>query len=311
MKKWKIKILIIGSVIGWGIIILFDTFKIPTHSMDNSIPAGTRIIVLKAKLTPTRFEPIVFRNPEGDTVVRPYMPQGYYSLIRSNGREMVNKQYKKIFVPLNKREIWIGRCVGIPGDIIKIRDARLFVNGSKYDNPHVLKYYTVILKENQPIHPKVLEKFNIIPANVHKTPRGIEMALSRYQTNQLKKLPAVRSITMKLDTGWIDPRIFPFSDSIHWNKDHFGELVIPGKGTTIKLNLKKLPIYERLITNYEQNELVVSEGKIYINGKQTNTYTPKMNYYFIVSDNRDNAVDSRFWGFLPENHIFGKIIVKL
>jgi len=102
------------------------------------------------------------------------------------------------------------------------------------------------------------------------------------------------------------PEIFPFDTAYKWNRDNFGPLYIPKKGVPIKLNKKNIVLYERLIRTYEENDLSVKNGDIFINGEVVNSYTPKMDYYWMMGDNRHNSADSRYWGFVPEDHIVGK-----
>ena len=129
---------------------------------------------------------------------------------------------------------------------------------------------------------------------------------------ELKGYSSVVSIEPNIDNyppdypdSW--KTIFPFSENFEWTRDNFGPLWIPQKGVTVKLNLENLPLYERIITSYEGNELSVEDdGTIRINGETVTEYTFRQDYYFMMGDNRHNSLDSRYWGFVPEDHIVGK-----
>jgi signal peptidase I len=135
--------------------------------------------------------------------------------------------------------------------------------------------------------------------------------LTQDQANQIRKLPACESLSQfTSDKNTFDQNIFPHSENIHWNSNNFGELIIPKKGTEIKLDKNNISIYARLISVYEHNDLKIVDNNIIINVNKTDTFVPKMDYYFMIGDNRDNSNDSRYWGFLPENHIYGKVLKK-
>ncbi len=269
-----------------------------------------------------RNEAVVFNFPAGDTVAVQRQNQTYYQLVRDMGRKRVWSEFDITTRPVDKRENYIKRCVALPGDKIEIKNADLYVNGKEAYRPKGLQFlYYVKFKgntNNQQFINKMQElmtEHDITEAGFTSIPNVWQMNLTQENYELIKKLPQVEIIEKSIKKiGYYDDGkernnpIFPNTDTTSWTEDNFGPIQIPYAGQVIKLSLANLPLYERIIRDYELNDLEVKDGSIYINGKLSTTYTIKMDYYWMMGDNRHNSQDSRFWGFVPEDHIVGKAV---
>ena len=202
--------------------------------------------------SPENGDVVVFNFPAGDTVALIEPTASYYDLVRNYGREQVVDNSEIIFRPVDKRENYIKRLVGMPGDTLSVIDNLVFINGTKQAEPE-----------------RLIQGKNI-------------------------------NLSVTNATFPHEPGLYP------WTHRNYGPLWIPAKGAQVELNLNNLPIYERIIKNYEGNKLEVKNKEIFINDVKADNYTFKMDYYFMMGDNRDNSLDSRYWGFVPEDHIEGK-----
>ncbi|QFZ55266.1 signal peptidase I [Oceanihabitans sp. IOP_32] len=222
---------------------------------------------------------------------------------------------RNYYKPIDKKTNLVKRCVGIPGDTLEIRNGYIYINGEKNVLPDRAKLqfsYFVQPKTNQ-FNPKfikerydITDRFGIINReNTYYFPAISDEALSKFKNH-----PNVASITPnKKVKGERDSNVFPHHPDYNWNVDFFGPLYIPEAGKTIPINLEVLPLYKRVISEYEGNTLQVKGNQIFINGELADTYTFKQNYYWMMGDNRHNSIDARNWGFVPFDHVLGKPVL--
>ena len=224
----------------------------------------------------------------------------------------VFKPDRNYYKPIDKKTNLVKRCVGVAGDSLEVRNGYVYINGKKNELPdraHLQFSYLVQPKTNQ-FNPKfikdrydITDGFGIMNSeNTYYFSAISDEALSKFKNH-----PNVASITPnKKEKGVRDSDIFPHDPNYNWNVDFFGPLYIPEEGKTIAINLEILPLYKRVITEYEGNTLQVKGNQILINGEVSDTYTFKQNYYWMMGDNRHNSIDARRWGFVPFNHVIGK-----
>jgi signal peptidase I len=300
--------------------LFIEAYTIPTESMERSLLVGDFLFVSKVNygarmpITPVAFPfahhtmPVTGTKAYWDGIQLPYYRLPGLSNIKKGDVVVFNwpMEADSPWVrPVDKRENYIKRCQGTPGDTLSVTDAQVFVNGKANPNPPEGQIdYDLQTTTGAPVNPKLLEELHITVANYY--------TMTKASAAALKAIPGVAAVTPKIaskDSMEYGGQVFP--NDIHytkWNQDNMGPIIVPKKGWTAKLDSLTLPFYQRAITVYEGNKLEVKGNDIIINGKKADSYTFKMNYYWMMGDNRHNSLDSRFWGFVPEDHIVGKAL---
>ncbi len=299
---------------------IFFPFAHHTMWFTESVKSYSELIKLPYTRLPKlqevkRNEAVVFNFPAGDTVVVQHQNRTYYQMVRDQGRENIWRKFDVIDRPVDKRENYIKRCVGLPGDKLQIIDGDLIINDEAAYEPEGMQYSYLVQTDGRGFRKERLLNQDITefyPTHVN----GLwEMHLTDENLKFIKELPQVKLVQKEIKPlGFYQDResfknpIYPNTDTTRWTEDNFGPIEIPYAGKKVKLTLENLALYDRIIRVYEGNELDVVEGKIKINGEFTEEYTIKMDYYWMMGDNRHNSQDSRFWGFVPEDHIVGKAV---
>ena len=303
---------------------LIEAYTIPTSSMEKSMLIGDFLFVSKVAygprvpMTPIAFPLVHHTMPIGngksytEAVKLPYHRMKGLGEIERNDCVVFNWPAETLGRPVDKKENYVKRCVGIPGDKIELIDAQLMVNDAPQEEPEGMKkqwHYNVSTKGTG-LNPNILyEKYDITEGGYGRNKNEYNLTLTNESRDAIQNFTNVNYVKRQFEkAGNYAEYIFPHDKNYKWNNDNFGPITVPAAGETVSITTKNISIYKDIIERYENNKLEVVAGEIYINDKVATTYTFAMDYFWMMGDNRHNSADSRFWGFVPENHIVGKAL---
>lgn len=321
-----------GEAIGIAFIVLlicrllfFETFAIPSGSMDNTLLTGDYIVVNKLAYGPRMpMTPlsIPFAHQRIGSVKSyltwvtfPYARIPGYADIMHNDVMVFNFPAEDIFplegkpeiYPVDHRSHFVKRCVALPGDTFEIRNSEVYVNRRQLVVPEKALFEYKITVDTMMRDSALLKRLGMVQESRQTKNWIYSVYLHPNTADSIRKLKNIIEVEPILaQPATYDQSIFPNDEHFAWNLDQYGPVVIPREGMTVSLSVDSLPLYQRIIADYEHNVIRVEGDSIYINEQLVTSYTFKMNYYFVLGDNRHNSFDSRIWGFVPEDHIVGR-----
>lgn len=320
IKEWfdaLVFAVIAASLIRW---LLLEPFTIPTGSMEKSLLVGDFLFVSKMHYgtripkTPLQI-PLTHQKIWGtelksysDLIEIPYFRLPGFTSIKRNDVVVFNYPAEYEY-PVDLKTNYIKRAVAVPGDVLEIKKGQVYINGELGDNPEKMQFtYDVLTEKNLSI--KFFEDYGIDRDSFYPFSNGVGYMVSATDemAENLKKSTVITDVTKRLERADMgESKVVPDGAYFGWNRDYWGPLEIPGKGTTIQINEETMAKYAFTIEKYEGLKVMeIKDNKLFIDGTLVESYTFKQNYYFMMGDNRHDSLDSRYWGFVPEDHVVGK-----
>lgn len=328
---------IAATIIRW---LFLEAYTIPTGSMERSLRVGDFLFVSKvhygARTPKTPLQVPLTHQTIWGTEIPSYLDWIELPQFRLPGLSDVERNDVVVFNvpleyaqhPVDLRTNYIKRCVAVAGDTLEIRQRQVYINGQASENPEAMQYsylmqtsvvpnerfimrYELYDLRSVPLSQEIVDSYNLKDIDLSK---GAYVAnLTAGLAKEIAQLPFVDNVqVLEMPPNEKDMQIFPKGDkNLPWNLDNFGPLVIPAEGMTIELTDENISKYYTTIKHFDGNDedaVQLKDGKVYIDGQQVDSYTFNQNYYFMMGDNRHDSLDSRYWGFVPEDHILGKAL---
>ncbi|MCB2407601.1 signal peptidase I [Hymenobacter lucidus] len=343
-REWGDAILfavVAATLIRWA---TFEAYTIPTPSMEHSLLVGDYLFVSKLHYGP-RTPQTPLQVPLTHQTLWGFNVKSYsdaiqltshrlpgFSEVKRNDVVVFNVPFESQY-PADLRTNYIKRCVAVAGDVLEIKNMQVYINGKPAENPpQSQNRYYLQVKDNEPVRDKIFQEQGISDFN---NPTGVPQLqmtaigpayvvdATPQTATFFKQQPFIKDIVLdQAPAGQGEAEIFPNNPDYpqstpsltgvakNWNKDNYGPLQLPKEGQTVQLTPENTPIYQKIIMRYEHNEgITMQNGVLTQNGKPLTSYTFKQDYYFMMGDNRHDSLDSRYWGFVPADHIVGKAVL--